>query len=129
MKKLLVWLLVLGGLGYGGWWAWQRFMAQDAERVVRERVKVMLSEHEDNEQASVSMWAEGKFMSDYDSLKAFSDEYTTFWQESGLGEAKTWKIREIEMAPDGRSALVTVASGSREIVLHVERGVPISVVD
>ncbi|HNX49628.1 MAG TPA: hypothetical protein PLS53_04460 [Thermoanaerobaculaceae bacterium] len=121
MKKLLILVVavvvvVVAIKNFGTWFSVGR-PTDDATRRVEGMIAAMEAQPKD-EQLALCLWALNRTSLDFDTMRAFEGRWTEFWRESGLGEARGWKIASVEALGAGETRVV-VKTDSQEVRLLV----------
>jgi hypothetical protein len=129
--KSFVQLVIIAALVAVAYFAFKYFKAKHDESEPRVRVNAMLQAMQDDfRQTALSMWFEGKYLTDEDSFGSQEAAFERFWRETGMSKApRRWEILEVERDEESGGSTVKVRVDDQTIRLWVEPGEPIELLD
>jgi hypothetical protein len=140
MRKLVIVIAVLAGMGYGAKyfysnWSHQYSLDAGPKKEAKARVERMIFNMQQGtlaeEEIALATWAVNKISLDYQQTKDLEPFWIRFWKASGLGNSTGWEISEMEVLIEDDDGVesqwvkVTVSSGSNKVLLKVEHERPI----
>jgi hypothetical protein len=136
MRKLVIVVAVLAGIGYGAKYFYSNWVQQYAVSVgskseAKSRIERIILNMQDGtlekEETALAIWAANKISLSWDEAKYFEPLWIKFWTVSGLGDRSGWEVSAMEVFDEDESpwVKVTLSSGSSLVHLKVEQGKPI----